>query len=77
MQGNFVLGGWYRCYNIVDGNKVTTHECTLLVLSKKQTTIFPLEISHLKTANLCTHSVTFFSGRMHSRVRGAYFYDKF
>ena len=57
---SYVLGGWYRCHNNADGNKVATHECTLLVLSKKQTTIFPLEISHLKTANLCTHSVTFF-----------------
>ena len=29
-----------------------------------------------KTANLCTHGVTFFSGRMHSRVRGAYFDER-
>ena len=72
----YVLGCWYHCHNNADGNKVATHECTLLVLSKKQTTIFPLEISHLKTANLCTHSVTFFSGRMHSRVRGAYFDER-
>ena len=72
----YVLGGWYRWHNIFHGNKVATHECTLLVLSKKQTTIFPLEISCSKTANLCTHGVTFFSGRMHSRVRGAYFDER-
>ena len=47
-------------------------------VSKEQTTIFmSQEISCKKTANLCTHGVTFFSGRMHSRVRGAYFDDRF
>ena len=52
-------------------------KCLLHLFSKDQTTIFQSEISHQKTAYLCTHGVTFFSGRMHSRVRGANFDDRF